>query len=461
MPFSGLLPLESLPSPWYKQPIPDSDNEDNPDSSVGHEFLAGASTPLHVNPTKLVMMISPMKRLDRLHLTQSELGPIEASDDDESSLAHAGNQTILTDYSSDLETDERPPPMFVRKRKHDSSLDMVITPAFSCVRFKSSDLPPSGEASVDLNTCDSLLKISFSTSYSTPCPTQPRKKLKVKEDTTPSHPLRLKKPLLNLSCSTKVSAGSEPLIDKLNNAGDENNSFGDSLDEEPAQRPAQSTPISQSTPANSRAPSPFTEDTSESISGFSFVKPAPAVTYQYETPQARSTATFPSFKPSQQLKNAYNNNDFAEAVGGKYEVVGDIPMSVAGLMDEGDEDVHVGDKRINDPYLQAPTELLQADDGDRERIRQQFLTSDNKLPLLLHFECELSKQEMLEFIQDSNSVSAFYDYISTSDTLVPLLKKERLRWHPDKWVSRYKDSIFDEAIVRSLSQVINALIENS
>lgn len=143
--------------------------------------------------------------------------------------------------------------MFVRKRKHDSPLDMIITPAFNYVKIKSSDLPASRDSFVDQNSCESLLKISFSTSYSTPCPIQPRKKLKLKDDSTPSHPLRLKKPLLNLSCSTKVSAGSEPLIDKLNNAGDED-SYGDNSGEEEHERnPAQSTPISQSTPANSRA----------------------------------------------------------------------------------------------------------------------------------------------------------------------------------------------------------------
>ncbi|PSK36316.1 hypothetical protein C7M61_004140 [Candidozyma pseudohaemuli] len=461
MPFSGPLPLESLPPPWYKQRLPDSDNDDHPDSSTSHEFLAGASTPLHVNPSKLVMMISPMKKLDKLHLTQGELGPIEASDDEENSLACAGNQTILTDYSSDLDLEERPPPMFVRKRKHDSSLDMIITPAFNYVKIKSSDLPASRDSFVDQNSCESLLKISFSTSYSTPCPIQPRKKLKLKDDSTPSHPLRLKKPLLNLSCSTKVSAGSEPLIDKLNNAGEED-SFGDnSVEEEPERNPAQSTPISQSTPANSRAPSPFTEDTSGSINGFSFVKPVPAIPFKYETPQARPTSTYPSFNPSQQLKNAYNNNDFAEATGGKYEVVGKFPMSAAGLMDEGDEDLHVGDKRINDPYLQAPVETSELEDDDKVSTREAYLSSNDKLPLLLHFESELSKQEMLDLIQDSKSVSAFYDYISEPNTLMTLLKKERLRWHPDKWVSRYESSQFDEEVIRSLSQVINALIETS
>lgn len=473
MPPPGQLPLDTtLSPPWYKRPHPDSDNDDNAaDSSVSHEFLAGASTPLHVNTTKSVMMISPMKKLDKLHLSQTELRPIEASDDDEdgSSLAHAGNQTILTDYSSDLNSspaEERPPPFFVRKRKHDTSLDMIVTPAFDFVRIRSSDLPSSRNLSIGNMTCDSLLKISFSSSYSTPCPTQPRKKLKIKEDNTPSQPSRLKKPLLNLSCSKKVSAGSEPLIDKLNNAGDElSSSFAEnsvSDEHEADQNQPQSTPISQSTPANSRAPSPFTEDTSDSINGFSFVKPAVAMPFKYDTPQARPTSAYPSFKPSQQLRNAYNNNDFVEAAGGKYEVVGKFPVSAAGLMDEDDEDLHVGDKRINDPYLQAPLlELSEVDDSERDRIRHQYLTGDDKLPLLLHFECELSKPEMLELLHDSSSVSAFYHYISNPDSLMPLLKKERLRWHPDKWVSRYKDSLFDEDIVRGLSQVINTIIEKS
>lgn len=160
--------------------------------------------------------------------------------------------------------------------------------------------------------------------------------------------------------------------------------------------------------------------------------------------------------------NAYNNGDFAGVTGGKYEILGKFPVSAAGLMDEDDSDLHVGDKRINDPYLQAPLlELSDYDNGDRERVRLEYLGSTGKLPLLLHFECELSKEEMLELIQDSTSVSAFYEYICEPKSLKSLLKKERLRWHPDKWNTRYKTSKFDEEIIRSLSQVINSLIENS
>lgn len=472
MPPLGLLPLETtLSPPWYKKRHLDSDNEDNyDDSSLGHEFLAAASTPLHVNANKSVMMISPMKRLDKLHLTQTELPPIEASDEDEaaSSSAHAGNQTILTEYStseSESETEERKPPVFVRKRKHETSLDMIVTPAFDSVRIKASDLPSSKNLSAANITCDSISKISFLSSYSTPCPSQPRKKLKFKDQPTPSQPYK-RGPLLNLSGSRKVSAENESIMDRLNNAGDDECSFlGDSsVSEEPEveQNAAQSTPISQSTPANSRAPSPFTEDTSESMNGFSFVKPAQTTPFKYETPQTRPSYAYPGLKPSQELRNAYNNGNFGEATKKTYEVVGHFPMSAAGLMDEEIDDLHVGDKRINDPYLEAPLlELSISDDSERSRIRLHYLTSNDKLPLLLHFQSDLGKGEMLQLIHDGNSVSAFYDYISDPGDLPALLKKERLRWHPDKWVSRLEHSEFDEDIIRSLTQVINALIEKS
>ncbi|GBL51684.1 hypothetical_protein [Candidozyma auris] len=472
MPQGSLQSDPASSPPWYKRAQPDSDNDEfNPDASVTHEFLAGVSTPLHVNSGKTVMMISPMKRLDRLHISHNDHSQLKGSDEDKDvdSGDLAANQTILTDYSSEESVtddgEQRLPPIFVRKRKHDTSSDMILTPAFDTGRIRDTDASAKSMSISSNITNDSLSKISFSSSYSTPCPSQPRKKLKFKDDVTPSQPSKIKRPLLNLSCSKKVSAGSEPLIDKLNNAGNDNSSSftDDSVSPGREANPKhESTPISQSTPANSRAPSPFTEDTSESLNGFSFAKPQQDIHFKYETPQARSTATYSSHKPSQQLKNAYNNGDFAGVTGGKYEILGKFPVSAAGLMDEDDSDLHVGDKRINDPYLQAPSsELSDYDDGDRERVRSEYLGSTEKLPLLLHFECELSKEEMLELIQDSTSVSAFYEYICEPKSLKSLLKKERLRWHPDKWNTRYKTSKFDEEIIRSLSQVINSLIENS
>lgn len=428
---------------WYKNRATDSDNED--ESNQRFEFLTGASTPLHINHGKSMMFMSPMKKLDNLHISQLDPPQEDDSEDFE------GNKTIASDYTDSDDNELTPAPAYIRKRKH-TDLDMVITPSAANHTIPHAS---SGKMSGIIETSD--LKHSFSTSDSTPCPSQPRKKLKFKtsQELTPSQPSKTKTPLLNVSGSRKLSATALPLLSKLNNAQEEDadeeseESQGSSNVFTNAPNP-HSTPISQSTPANSRAPSPgFTEEAG--VHGYNFVKPTK---FKYQTPQSRPTSAYPGFQNSQHLINAYNTNDFTHASGGKYKIVGEFPVTSAGLMNEQDEKLHVGDKRINDPYL-APPPLAR----NEHKIREAYLQSSDKLPLLLHFERDLSHTEMLLLINDNKSVSAFYEHVNIEgEELFSFLKKERLRWHPDKWVTR--QSVFNKPIIDSLSQVINSLLED-
>lgn len=486
-PLGTLSPDHNLSSspPWYRRPAGDSDTEDQNHNETEFDFLAGASTPLNVNRNKSLMFISPMKGLDKLHLSPGAAHPDdtiheqrdaededEDEDDDEFS---AGDKTIHTETSSDAEEMREPlactAPTFIsqRKRRHtDSPLDMEITPGAG------NHTIPHGSSGKDMSgilgneTYESILKMSFSASDSTPCPTQPRKKLRFKkasisEETTPSQPSRTKKPLLNFSCSRKLSANGVPLIHKLNDAHDEPEESVRSLQPSgfsTAGLDIQSTPISQSTPANSRATSPCisVDEADDIVNGFKFIKPSR--NFSYRTPQARLTS---SYEASQRLINAYNTNNFTHETE-KYEIVGEFLVSAAGLMAEDAEDIHVGDKRINDPYLVPPPSSDSSNfNNDNFELRQRYLVGSDKLPLLQHFERDLTKHDMLYYINDHESVSSFYEYIFTNNKegegLLSFLKKERLRWHPDKWIAKYANSIFDKEIIDSLSQVINSLID--
>lgn len=434
--------------PWYKKPAHDSDNDDNDND---FEFLTGASTPLHINHAKTMMFMSPMKKLDELHI--SNLDPPQEEDSDED----LGNKTIPTDFSESDDDNalSTPARTYIRKRKHDS-LDMMITPGLG----PDHTIPHVSTSSMSIVE-DLALKISFTPSDTTPCPSQPRKKLRFKdssEELTPSQKAKARRPLLNVSGSRKLSATNVPLLSKLNDAQDDNTSdvSPDSSAIFTSAQNQQSTPISQSTPANSRAPSPgiFGEETNKGVNGYNFVKPTQ---FKYQTPQTRPTSAYPH--NSQHLINAYNTSDFHETT--KYKIVGEFPVTSAGLMNEDDEDLHVGDKRINDPYVHSPP-ASSSPDLKQSVIRHAYLESVNKLPLLLHFERDLTIPEMMELVNDNTSVSAFYDYITDrgSEELLLLLKKERLKWHPDKWVNRYEQSGFDKAIIDSLSQVINSLVES-
>lgn len=399
--------------PWQR--VNDSDIDDLP---LALDFINLASTPLKVS--KSAMLVLPMRKLDKLHILQN---PNETLEDD-----FPGDQTLVTEYSSESELepiaqDSNMSMLPVRKRKAETS-DMVITPQYRLRhRVLSVRLIPVLASSVEL-----LSKISFSNSDSTPCPAQPRKRFKRTD--SPG-----RKGLLNLSQSTKAPAAS--VISKLNQANDED------VPDIPA-----STPLSQSTPANSRPPSPSRsrpespkEDTDDSINGFSFVKPQH---FSYRTPQSRPTSMYPS---AHVLRTAYNANN--------YQVVGEFPVSAAGLMDE--KDVHVGDKRINDPYLRAP-EPASSPDSD---IRLRYFASPDHLPLLADYTGSLSLSQAKSLLS-TDTLLAFYKHIfsDTDGTLVALLKRDRLRWHPDKWLARINDSPFDMDLIHAVSQGINALIDS-
>lgn len=503
-PMITLSPNKVLSSPpWYKRPAADSDTEDH-HNEPEFDFLAGASTPLHVNYNKSIMFVSPMKRLDKLHLSPSyrdlalSMCLRRTTNEDDAGINHqdqeeledeededdygAGDQTLHSESDDDDDSDDADPeadyadaddenasfgaldvpPSYIpqRKRRHtDSPLDMEITP------MATNHTIPHGSSGkmtgiLGNETCESILKISFSASDSTPCPSHPRKRLRFKksdsEELTPSQSSKIKRPLLDFSSSRKLSANGVPLIYKLNDAQDDPEESARSLSGfSTTAMNVNSTPISQSTPANSRAPSPciLYEANEDNVNDFKFVKPSS--NFSYRTPQARPSATY---EASQRLINQYVADDYSQ-LPGRYEIVGEFRASAAGMMEDVD-DLHVGDKRINDPYaMSSPS--TQGDD-DRLDLRHKYMVVSDKLPLLQHFKQNLTKQEMLAYINDNKSVSAFYDYIFTNepkDDGLVFLKKERLRWHPDKWVAKYDRSIFDKDIVDSLSQVINSIIE--
>lgn len=508
-------PTHNASTPWYKTHAEDSDSDHNRD----HEFdlMTAASTPLQPSRTKL--FVSPIKRLDKLHL----LAPAPADSDSDSNerdlanctiapssddlpahasqsgeydpSAHSSPQSAPSDqshsatsvYSSSPASPRSPSPQprhsaadqsgvslnhnahtlplhlpgssdsdcgplavssaprYIRKRRLDSSSDMVITPCAPHTDPRSG-LDMSGVMGDE--TGELLLKISFAPSESTPCPVHTRKRARFRPrslESTPSQPSRVHRPLLDLTGSRKLCADEVPFLNKLNSAADDSPADSSSL--RLFKSRTQSTPVSQLTPANSRPTSPdFEEDPGPDVNGFKFVR-APSHTayqYSYQTPQSQ-------MHQSNHLISAYNSNNL-NSVAGNYEIVGEFPLSAAGLMSE-DEDVHVGDKRINDPYAQPPPPST-----DTSLYDAYLSAGNNKLPLHVHFERELSTDEMNRYINDGHSVSDFYTSI-TLDVL-HLLKKERLRWHPDKWESRLGETPYAKSTIDCLSQVINAMIED-
>lgn len=462
-------PAVQYSQPWYKRPL-SSDPPDPDDSQF--DFLAGASTPLKVNHGKSMMFLSPMRKLDKLHLNSEfasssyheteEQGPGESHDDeehDDSDGYGPGDNTIINESSDDdiLET----APVYVRKRRHETPLAMEITP--------NANFTVPGSSGKNLSaylanlTSDSIGKHSFSASDSTPCPTQPRKRLKLKSDEqTPSQPSKMHRPLLDLSNSRKVTSSTAELMSKLNDAhGDVSED-----DETPLTYNTthttnqQSTPISQSTPANSRAPSPglsFAESEND-VAGFKFVRPTHGLKYQ--TPLSRPTSAYP-YQHAESLRASYHSGSLLLG-NGAYKIVGEFPVSAAGLMDEDDDSLHVADRRINDPYAAPSPPVSLAKGKESVKLREMYLAAPDKLPLLLHFQRALTEPEMLQYIDDGKSVMGFYREIidTTNETEYSFLKKERLRWHPDKWVGRLDASPFTQNVIDRLSQVINGIIDD-
>jgi hypothetical protein len=225
---------------------------------------------------------------------------------------------------------------------------------------------------------------------------------------------------------------------------------------------SQSTPISQSTPANSRAPSPPVENGQKYLPKYNYTTPLNRTSSQFNYNNPRNSTT--TVKSSMILKQSYNKADFNFE---KYSIVGEFPVSSAGLMDEGDDDVHIGDKRMNDPYLITP----QSDCGTENdsifhtqdcQLRHEYLTS-TKLPILppkFHLQTSLPIAEINDLLTKNNVVK-FYSLIS-QDNMKDMLKQERLKWHPDKWISKFKEANelwFDMSTIHNISQILNVLIE--
>lgn len=461
---------------------------------------AHASTPLRPNqvPNRASaasdMFLSPVTKLSNLHLGASSPKSFEPLDE-ESCLE--AEQTILSDGSVDFisEHDVKVtlPPVYLNSKKRgiDNSLDMVVTP---CAPHDSSKNVLTVSAD-PMSICGSnSSKLSFSNSDSTPCPPQPRKRLKFKQVTPSGTPLNVggkRKNLLNFSNSTRVSAS---ILTQLNTV--RHDDFAEDDDSPPPTEPMSAwtgtstadttassvrqptTPISQSTPANSRAPTPpqplslplppnvtpgpkappVAEEYGEPINGYKFVR---------LSAEPRSLHPYYSYKTPE---NTHSYNEVprvrSDACASRYEIVGEFPVTSAGLMDENDEDLHIGDKRINDPYLNPRDTVkshwgpAEAEQERRQRVARDYLMSANAadLPLLKLYEGEraaMDKQTILSLINDNSSVLEFYQFISTN--ALDTIKRDRIRWHPDKWHARGKDG--DKEIVDNLSQVLNALVE--
>lgn len=401
--------------------------------------LAGASTPLNSQLNANSTIFSPMKRLDNLHLEGAD--DTVKNSDSEDDLANVTIPNDLSDveYADGLQSE--PPTFITRKRKRMvSDLPMeVITPHSKTPDVQDSGLKDMSDISYSLH---SYSKLSFSNSDSTPCPVQPRKRLRFKansQESTPSQPSKVKS-VLNIAHSVKTTA-SPSLIVKLPGYDEDESYASVATPQLMSLAPPESTPISQLTPANLRAPSPPCEEYGDSIEGFRFVKPS-------------GIRLASLLSKSQHLKAQLNSN--------QYQVVGEFPVTAAGLMDESDEDVHIADKRINDPYMHTP-ERPQHD--RRAEIRLQYLDS-TILPLMRMFSGSTPSADILvSLINDGHSVLEFYEYITADSALdahaktIEFIRKDRVRWHPDKWVGRH-DAIHTDKVINSLIVVLNHIVQS-
>ncbi|CUM67511.1 uncharacterized protein PRCAT00005210001 [Priceomyces carsonii] len=381
-----------------------------PDTDLESSFDLGimASTPLKYEDETF---LSPMNKLNRLHLES----------DCEN---HLGNQT-LTSHSDDEKL-----PNYRKRHLTESPSDMIITPSNS---------GPNSKMSICINNSSNISKLSFSQSDSTPCPVQPRKRLKFKKNNNVSPRINNNRRILNLSNSVKTSVAT-----KLNTALSDDDNLK-TINTSIFSKGQESTPISQSTPANSRdaTPSPASVDSVEfgdSINGFHFVRPK------------NSSVSTPKLK-SYNLRNLYNQSNIIGKE--EYEIIGEVETN--------NSDIHVGDRRT-DPYNEDYDDTDDDIEQSRKReLRKQYFSDDNKLPLTRCFEDPKPKKaELIQIINDQNSVMDFLNQIKLSDEeLTDLIKSERRRWHPDKWHSKLKQSHlpFDIEIINNLSQALNAIVE--
>lgn len=491
-------------TPWYNKRYICSDDEEDDFDEVNNEShdktpspkksqvlehqFDFASTPL--NPNSTVSFVSPMNKLNALHLESqiASSSDIENDvqiqdhddDDDEYDEFSLGNKTI-TNHSDDEEEEEEDDeeedminqftPQYISSRKRsllESPDMMMLTPnqnshisASSNCNFNKLSIYHNSSNNTTTNTSGSGFKFSFSNiTDSTPCPRQPkRKKLKFKRQNSQDS----SRNILDLNFAKKTIL-SEPLtIPSYNEEpNDEIDNDDDSSSKSAQSSKLESTPISQSTPASLRASTPPLpslqqptrknqehEEYGEIINGYKFVKPKILPQFKYETPMNNSRY--------HQLRDTYNSNN--------YQIIGELPITSAGIMDENpeDEDIHIGDRRINDPYLTIPS-IKQSFD----QLRQLYF-NEVRLPLLPPYFYqlnELSTQTIMLLITSENLLKFYQSILLENEELLDLLKQERIKWHPDKWVGKFKDVQssneypFNLQVVDLISQTINGLIES-
>ncbi|CAI5756162.1 unnamed protein product [Candida verbasci] len=377
--------------------------------------------------------LSPTNKLNDLHL-QSDIFEIKSDITSENEYEEADKTINEEDDEEEEEEEEEekqeesqidPPQHISRKRNYidSTATPMVITPLGS---------------NNNSNSFSNYSKLSsISNSDSTPCPPQPkRKKLKFKQESSRN--------ILHLNyAKKKIVENNKPLIyqdqpDSDEELEDLNNTMS---------RKLESTPISQSTPASSRASTPpitnnnfnnISEEYGQSINGYKFVKhnttsksKTNLYNYNYETP-------IDNFKNQchthyTQLRDAYIRND--------YEIIGELPVTSAGLMNENESGIHVGDKRII---------------NETNQLRVDYL-EDSRLPFIppYFYQNNLPKNLQLKLVSKYN-LRTFYNLIlEDNESLIEFLKIERIKWHPDKWIK------FEHIeIIQLLSQTINELIND-
>lgn len=436
---------------WYTNNSHSDDDLATPQKDLSFDIIS--STPLINNDS--ISFSSPIKKLTNLHLNDqnqfekfeiynddminekfndkfdNSIGKINADDmnndrpesredeeeeEDEDEYddqfddyyLHNGDKTILEEEedSDNGHNLFNTPPVFVRKRH----------------------LPDISDE-MDISTGNiSTFSMKSNYSDSTPCPPKAKRtKLNFKNDGN----------LLNLSNSKRLNLENLEKIDD-------------------------SIPISQSTPANSRAPSPpnkLPANTSHSSMNSNFTPtntntPSSSTNYSFVS---KYNYTTPMNNPTEQnsMKQAYNQGNFNFD---KYEIVGEFPVTSAGLMDESDENVHIGDKRIQDVYSADKSALL---------LKQAYFDTYT-LPILppnFDIQMNLLPSQLLKLINRQNLLE-FYRLINgpnpNPNSLKDLIKLERIKWHPDKWLHKFQNSQefwFNMEIIHNLSQLLNNLME--
>ncbi|CAK9437209.1 uncharacterized protein LODBEIA_P15870 [Lodderomyces beijingensis] len=453
------------------------------------EYMGFASTPLNSNQT--LSFLSPIKRLNDLHLESRVIDDVvsdeqgnerDCEDDDQNEQddqdiqneqddpkSHndhidediydqyaAGNKTIAnnSDDSGD-ELDISPPKYINMKKRHHSNFEPVrlVTPVMTADATIGKESKMSTCRTISGSTPGSTVKYSFSPNDSTPCPIQPkRKKLRFNHTST--------KNILDLNCARKTSV--QDLFSRQVSAGSQ---LDDEFDEKnhstsfDKRNDMESTPISQSTPSSSRASTPPlplpvpSQEYGPAINGYKFVQKVQPKSsqFKYETPL--------NLNRYNHLRDSYNSRN--------YQILGELPITSAGLMKESEENVHVGDKRIKTPAYD-PLHLPRASstlDLNIEAIRNEYHGSAICLPLLPPLFDQkdiLSESQLLQELTPVK-VTRFYELIQAG-SMMDFLKSERFKWHPDRWVGKYKvggdtKSPIPLKIVEQLSQIINGLIE--